>query len=264
MTLATEAFRDLQGEITVDLNNKYAVDIVYGESYMVYQKGLIDLAARFDAGRFHNSLELAEKMMRRNMEAKESLTDVEIPSIMLFRKRGLRRDTLVGLATERVFLISTSNEGVVPLLYVSNRVFSEPDRGLHLGRTAIQQAIVVHKEATWLAHRTNTEVAAYSLARSGVFQEKRLHPWDSPFDTDPVAQELLTGLWYRVRNNATQPPDIATGISIAEYDEQNTANVLRPDHVPTMEFRARMLANGMDFARKDAQYAIGKLKGKLR
>lgn len=252
--------REIEGVKRVDINKDYAVEIICGNAYIASQEALIELATRFDTGRLHSTAQLAEEMMRKNMEVDRRTKGIEIPSVMLFKKMDTRgEENLIGFSTQRVFRVHTVAKGEVPLLYVSNRVFEEEDRGLHLGRFAIQQARVIHDSATWLAHRTGSEVAAYSVEQSGVFVDRKLFPWYMSFKGNPFAQELLTGLWHRVRNNENGSLDINTGVSIAEYKEENKVNILRPNHAPTVEFRRRMIENGMVFERGDAQYVLGKV-----
>ncbi len=272
MTMIQEAPFRIPGAKRLDLNEKYAIDMVYGSEYRDNVEELIKIAVDFDVGKLHPTRPLAEKMVRRAMEMPERVTnqELETPSAQFFIEKDPddpndpAKGKLVGLSTEQVFLIHTTVAGIVPFLYLSKRIFISEARGLHLGRIAIQQGRVIHREATWGGHRTNTDIAGYSFANAGSFEEGRLYPYDSLADGDPLSQELVSGLWWRVRINAPQPPNISTFIAQAEYDVQNTANLETPPHVRVtqefLDFRERLKSYGFRPERRDAIYGIGKFR----
>lgn len=253
--MVTKEAPQINGAIFIDLNNGVVDEIVRGSSYRKNQDKLIGLAIDLDS-RWLHSKAAAEVMMPKNMSVEGRVKDIEIPSIQLFRKEG----TPIGFTTARVFLMQTISGKETPLLYISNRAFDEQYRGMHLGRVSIQIARTVHGEARWMAHRTQSEVAAYSVLQADVYNPRRVFPWNARYYTDLTAQKLMTDLFYAVHVNG-QTVDMSTGVSIGDYIEPNWVNRINPEHAPTVEIRRRMTEEfGMDFARGDSLYIVGELK----
>lgn len=266
--VTAEACIRIPGAERIDLNDRFAIDMVFGSKYRDHIEELIEIAVDFDVGRLHPTRQMAEKMIRKAMEMpdRSGIKDLELetPSAMFFWRKSRIRETLVGLSTEQVFLIDTPSAGVVPFHYWSKRIVSKEMRGLHLGRIAVQQGRVIHREATWGGHRTNTDVAAYSFIKSGKFKDDKLYPYKKLADGDRLAQELATGVWMRVRENSTQSPNISTLICDAEYDVQNLANEELPPHARLSEefldFRTYLKSIGFDPTRRQAIYGVGEFK----
>lgn len=245
----------------VDLASGYTVEIFSGMSYIRNKARLIDIATELEAVVFKRDPDLSRQMMTRNMRVGEKTRDIEVPSVMLFRRKETSEDAYIGFSTQRIFVIRTSDtQKDVPLLYISTRAFKEGHRGLHLGRFAIQQAQVVHREATWLGHRTQSPAAARSVQESGVFMEGRLYPWDALYSTDHLAQQIMVELFMNVRINGSGV-NWLTGVSIADYLESNGAYVPNPNHAPTMEIKRIMKEElKMKCRRGDSLYIVGQLR----
>lgn len=263
-----EAPTRIPGAERLDLNDRFAIDRVFGPKYKGHVEELIEIAVNFDVGRLHPTRSMAEKMIRKAMEMPDPNVvkdlKVETPSAMFFWRKSRVRETLVGLSTERVYLIDTPSAGVIPFHYWSKRIFIPEVRALHLGRVAVQEGRAIHREATWGGHRTNTDVAAYSFAKSGVFKADKLYPYRKLAKEDRLAQELATGVWMRVRENSTESPNTATLICDGEYDVQNLANEELPPHARLsedfLEFRAYLKSIGFDPTRRQAIYGVGEFK----
>ncbi|KKQ60191.1 hypothetical protein A3B42_03225 [Candidatus Daviesbacteria bacterium RIFCSPLOWO2_01_FULL_38_10] len=242
-----------RGARTIE-HDGFAVDVYTGDSYVENLDSLRGIAINFATIVWGEAA--AKEMMERAMKVLDRRKESEIPSVMLFRTRT--EDEKIGISLQRLFHIRTST-GDIPLLYHVFRAFEEQYRGLHLGRYSVQQALIIHQEARWYGHRTSNPVAAYSVRESGIFVPGRLHPWDGLYDIDPLAQEIMAGLFMRVRLNG-RAVDWRTGVSRDDYLEPNRAYVSRPDHGPTMEFRRRMKDFGMRLTQRDSQYVVGELK----
>lgn len=245
---------ELRSARTIE-HNGFSVDVFSGRSYVENKDFIREVATQFAQGIWGE--EAAEVMMARATKVLDSKKESEIPSAMLF-KTGGGEEGYMGISLQRLFNVRTT-QGEIPLLYHIFRAFEDQYRGLHLGRYSVQQALVIHREARWYAHRTSSPVAAWSVHESGIFIPERLHPWDGLYDTDPLAQEIMIGLFMRVRLNGTAV-DWKTGVSKDDYLAPNRAYVFRPDHSPTMEFRTRMKEWGMRLTQRDSLYVVGKLR----
>lgn len=210
----------IPGAISVDFDGEFGVDVVSGRSYLDNLSRLVGIATDIDARVFLRDHGLAHEMMKRNMEAsrEEIRKDVQIPSILLFK----REDEYVGFASQRVYIIPTIR-GDVRLLYWTTRAFEEEYRGREFGRRAVQIGRVIHRDATWGAHRTQVEIAVRSMQGSGVFKKDRFFPWDALYSTDKLARQLLNGLFDRVAINGITV-DQETGVSRDDYSASNKAN----------------------------------------
>lgn len=242
-----------RGARTID-HNGFAVEVHSGRSYVENLSFLQEVATNFAQTVWGQ--EAATIMMARAMKVVDPKKESEIPSAMLFRTKT--EDDYIGISLQRLFHVRTT-QGEIPLLYHVFRAFKDQYRGLHLGRYSVQQALVIHREARWYAHRTSSPAAAWSVHESGIFTPGRLHPWDSVYETDPSAQELMVGLFMRVRLNGTGV-DWRTGVSKDDYLEPNRAYVPRLDHGPTMEFRRKMKEFGMRLSQRDSLYVVGELR----
>lgn len=253
--MVTKEALQIDGAISINLNNGVVVEIARGSSYRRNQDKLIELAIELDSKWLHSKA-ASEVMMPRNMRVEGKVRDMEIPTIQLFREEGIP----IGFTTARVFTMHNVLGRETPLLYISNRAFDEQYRGMHLGRTSIQIARAIHEEARWMAHRTQSEVAVYSVLQADVYNPRRLFPWNAMYYTDLTAQKLMTDLFYAVHVNG-QTVDMSTGVSVGDFIEPNRANIINPNHAPTVEIRRKMIEElGMDFERGDALYIVGELR----
>lgn len=214
----------IPGAISLDLDKKFAVDLVSGKSYLNNLSTLIDIVTGIDTRVFRRDRALARIMMERNMEVRreEVRKEIQIPSVSLFRRKSPSDDTYIGFSTQRVCVIPTT-QGDIPLLYWTTRAFDEGYRDMEFGRKAVQIGRVTHRVARWGAHRTQVEIAVRSMQRSGVFKEGRFFPWDNLYSTDKLSRQLLNGLFDRVAINGVTV-DQETGVSRDDYYESNVAN----------------------------------------
>lgn len=248
-----------RGPRTVDFNlgrkRGYSADIFYGASYNNRKDELVEIATDLTVRSGLWSLEIAREMTQRGKDTVAS----QNTSMTFFRKSDVVSGKYIGFSWQEMLFIPTIR-GDIPVVYFRLRVFEEQHRRKHLGRIAVQLALVANPEATYLAHRTANPAAALSFMESGVFKEGRRFPWDAKFNTDSLVQQIMMGIFFRERVNGTEI-DMVTGVCRADYPELNGAYVPDLNHAPTMEIRRRMQEEfGMIFSRGDSLYVVGELK----
>lgn len=248
-------FRQLPGTRIVN-HNGYIVEMHMGRPYMHYLDAFLEKAVELKAKVFKMEGETAWEIMEKHMRPEGSVKDIEVPSIMFFLTPDSR---YIGYATHRMFMIETS-EGSIPFVYVT-RTIEEGHQGKHLGRFAIQEGLVLHDKAKWLGYRTQSPPAVYATMQAKVFKEGRHFPFEATYDSEGnlLAQQVMMGLYWRIHRHGSTP-DLRYGVSIHDYDEENKACVVNPNHEPTLQIGKTMQEKyHMKFRRGDSLYGVGEL-----
>lgn len=260
--------KSIPGAIPIDLDARFTVDIVSGRAYINEFPQLMELATVLDSKVFGRDMDLAERMMRKNMEVtrEDARKDIQVPSILLFREKNPEGDVYVGFTTERVFIIPTRVAGDVRFLYWSTRAFEEGFRGMKLGRKGVQISRATHlsqttqREPAWGGHRTMVEPAARSMMESGVYQLGRFSPYEVLYNKDILARQLLNGLFDRVALNG-RTVDQRTGVSRNDYYEPNIANKdLDVTHPSLATIHRFFVRNGIKPGKRHSVYGMGPFK----
>lgn len=246
------------GPIIVNYRD-YISEVYSGPAFLVRKNELysvaLDITIRSE--RWSNP-ELAEEMVRRGAEtrSRSGVNRVLSPSMILFREKDAQPGVYVGFSKQCLRRIHTSY-GEIPLFHLQARAILEEHRGVGLGRLAIQQGRLLYNEAAWFAQRSASAIAFWSaLGTQGLFREGSRYPWDAPYPTNFLAQEIVVGLFFQIRANGLTM-DMSTGVSVADYPEGNQTDIPRLDHGPTMELRRKMQEEfGMVFPRGDSMNGV--------
>lgn len=229
------------------LPGEYIVPYIRG-NYLKNKTPLTRLAEEFARNEIGWSESLAHATLSKGMDIREDAKEDEVPSALLFVRKG---EGVIGVSIARKLVIHTEADGDVDFLYYILRAFREEYRAGGRGTFASQQHRLIHPETNWGGHCTPNPAAAYSFYRSGIFIAGRRFPWDARFNTDILAQDIMYGLFRKVRINPDQSIDPVTGVIKGGYPEPHRGYKVRP-HSETLEFRRIMREElGMRFGRKD-------------
>lgn len=245
-------YQSLQGE--------YIVPFIR-ENFLSNRPLLTKLAEELAHSEIGWSLSLAHDTLEKGMTVKDGSKEDEIPSALVFAREG---EGVIGISIARKLVIHTEAGGDIDFLYYVLRAFQECYRAGGRGTYAAQQHRLIHPETKWGGHCTPNPAAAYSFYRSGIFTEGRRFPWDARYDTDPLAQDIMYGLYRKVRVSSNSPIDLVTGVSKGGYPEPHKGYKIMHLHPPTLEFRRIMReVLGMRFGRqeesRDRLHVVGEL-----
>lgn len=234
-------------------HNGYIIDVVQGRSYAENKDAFIEIATPIQAGVFEREIELAREFMIQNLPDDEEGTR-GIVSFMLARPREANPCEYVGYAIEREIPIVTS-QGDVNLLYMA-RTIKEEHRRKGLGRFFAQEALALHNRVGMVGIRTQNPASVWSLIEAGIVREGELFPFEQDYKKDPLAQEVMVGLFFRIRRFGTRV-DWYTGVSPGDIGRANPAYIPDLDHAPTMNILRRMKGEfRMNFERGDSMVVV--------
>lgn len=246
-----------RGPITVNYGSD-EVQIFSRSSFLDNKDFLVAITAEFMHSELGWSPKVALKIIKGGLEVADDDLENEsrIPSVILFGREGV----YIGVSAQRCIEIYSRQLGNIPFLQHLFRAFREGYRGEHRGRFVVQQARVIHPEAEYYGHRTQSAPALYANLQSGIFVPGRYYPLETLFDTDLLVQELMVGYFMHARVNG-KAVDWSTGVSKDDFPEPNKSYLPRPDHTPTMAIFERMQKEfGMTFPGRDSLHAVGKLR----
>jgi len=241
-----------------------------GDQIIVYQRGsfldhrekLIALTADFMSQELGWSNENALKTMQKGLSLPSNTVQIDeslIPSVMVFDRNG----EVIGVSAQRLIHLDTAI-GSVPFLQHLLRAFIPDYRGQGRGTFSVQEAQIIHPQAEFYGHRTQSAAAIQANRHSGIFLPGRYFPIDALYSTDSVMQEVMAAYYVKARANKTGWVDGRTGVSKDDFPQPNES-YLPPEpeeqHPDTwLMFMRMQKVWKMRFPSRDVLHGVGQLK----
>lgn len=240
-----------------------------GDQIYVHQRGsfldhhnhLVVLTAAFMSQQLGWTEANALSTMRRGLALPDSrqIDESLLPSVMVFERNG----EVIGVSAQKLVYLDTSM-GSVPFLQHLLRAFKPEYRGGGRGTFSVQEAQVIHSQAEYYGHRTQSAAAIQANRHSGIFLPGKYLPVDALYFTDPLLQEIMVAYYIKARVNRNGWVDGKTGVSRDDFPEPNKSypppepEERYPD---TWEmFRRMHRVWKMRFPSRDALHGVGQLK----
>lgn len=248
MVLAEAPFK---GARSID-HDGYTIVILQGSSYIDNKEAFLEIATPLQAEAFHRDPVLARRFLEENL-AEDKETAQGKATLMLIRPLNESIQGYVGYGMHREISIPTSKANL-NVLYGA-RTIRKDHRRKHIGRFVSQEALVLHRDVDMVGYRTNNPASIWS--NNEVIQRGEHFPFDKLFTADPLVQEVMLGLWWRVKRFGTQV-DWVTGVSKGDLGVEEPAYEPDPNHAPTMRILRIMEGKlKMNLARGDSVIALG-------
>lgn len=208
------------------------------QSFLDYRPGLVKLTAGLMSSELGWSAEAALRTMDRGLTVtEEDLQDERlIPSVMVLR----RGSKTIGVSAQRLIFLKTKQAGYVPVFQHLLRAIDKDYRGKGRGGYITANTRLLHSDARWYVHRTQSPVAVYANQRSEAFEPGQYYPWDALFGTNLLAQEIMAAYYIHARGPEAGWVDGDTGVSANDFPEPNRSYMPKPDHAPTKAILERM------------------------
>lgn len=241
-----------------------------GDQIFVYQRGsfldhreeLIALTAVFMAQQLGWTDENARRTMERGLALPSDAAQIDeglIPSVMVFKRDG----DVIGTSAQKLIFLDTSI-GSTPFLQHLLRAFKPGYRGEGRGTFAVQEVQVIHPQAEYYGHRTQSAAAIRANQHSEIFLPGQYFPIDALYSTNSLMQEIMAAYYLKARANKFGKVDWETGVSKDDFPQLNKS-YLPPEpeerYPDTWEMFGRMQEEwSMTFPSKDALHGVGKLR----
>ncbi len=229
---------------TIDMGS-FSADFLWGDDVRKKRDSLMPITAAIDARTFMKDLPAAEEATVR----KYSLLDInprntDGTSLVLYRLADSPiGENYGGYSLQQELEIRTTY-GPRTVLFSVTRAFEEEFRDHKLGRFDTQQALVRHRRARALMHRTITPVSPWAIHQASVVDDLQYYPWAAfygghLYGEDPrskLAQEIMFNGFFILRekgiSHSEETPDPKTGRAVDD-EGPNLAYEPKEGHLPT-------------------------------
>lgn len=163
----------------------------------------------------------------------------EIPSVILFRRENAQPGEYLGASAQRMFFITTEQQGEVPAFYHILRAFESRYRGRHRGRFAVELALMVHDQARVYIHRSSNPMALVTNTKSDSLVQEERYGIDLPYPRDSVAFAVAKEV-VRITTGG-RGTLLYSGVVRGIYPEPNTSFIPNPQYPLTFDFYQKMI-----------------------